>query len=86
MSPFKVQFHRYSAQEGGRFSAVRFISAENFSAAVRMAELMASAMAEADIARRYIVASVVQDGLRGDECSSGWETADEFSARIKESA
>jgi hypothetical protein len=82
MMTFKIDFHRYSSAHGSRISAPRFIQAEDFHSAYKTAELMASAMKEADTANDYIIASIETHGLRGDVCSNGWETDEEFSARV----
>ena len=82
MMSFRVNFHRYG-NGVARLSAPHFIQAENFFDAARIAQFMRSAMAEADLANDYIVASVGTVGLQGAECSTGWETAEEFSERVK---
>jgi hypothetical protein len=80
VTQFKVQFHRYG-NGASRLSAPTFIHAESFHDATARATLMVSAMGEVDRVNEYIVAGIETVGLRGDECTIGWETEEEFSAR-----
>jgi hypothetical protein len=81
MMTFRVQFHRYGNGHS-RLSAVEFIQAETFHDAVNKAALMRSAMASVDRAHEYAIANVSADGYRGETCALGWETQEEFSARV----
>lgn len=82
---FKVTFHRYRNGES-RISAARFINVEDFHAASATAHLMALAMRDADPEGDFKIAEIATVGFRGKQCMSGWETDEEFSARVAEKA
>ena len=85
---YRIQQYRPGAASA-RLSRVDHIAADDFSAAVRAVELIASGMRAADPTREYRIVHLLSHDYRGEDCSGGvylFETAEEMTARLAEGA
>lgn len=82
---FKTTFHRYQNGQS-RFSTPHFFNADDFDAALVMANMTLRGLRGADPDSRYEVASIECLGLRGEQCDGAlmFETREELSARVAE--
>lgn len=85
MATWQYRIQRYASGESPRLSRVNHVSADDFAAAVRAVELIASGMRYAAPEYDYHVVHLLSHDYRGEDCTGGvrlFETADEATARL----
>lgn len=80
---FTAIYSRYSSDDGPRISAPSNFLAEDFADAVAMAQQHLRGAREAAPDFKYSIISIEVERSHGKECSVGWLTIDEFSAKVE---
>lgn len=83
MQDFMVKYQRYDNRAGESRVMTDFVQADSLRGALVTAEYAARLMQDADPTRRFSVVSVAQRNIAGIETTSGWMTAEEFSAHVR---